>query len=168
VFPLPYRPDRLTVPIAEALRMRDPEVLVILPHDPIAAEAVIVEAAKKARGKRAVFLYRGQAAPGEYPQLMEVTDPYLRDYHAQDAFARAERLARKAIPERRYVYVPATLLRDAVGDVWRDLHPAETVVADGDQGNLPPVALDRVRRRNCEGVAVLHLVTGRIPALSAV
>jgi amino acid transporter len=168
VFPLPYRPDRLTVPIAEALRMRDPEVLVILPHDPIAAEAVIVEAAKQARGKRAVFLSRGQAAPGEYPQLMEVTDPYLRDYHAQDAFARAERLARKAIPERRYVYVPATLLRDAVGDVWRDLHPAETVVADGDQGNLPPVALDRVRRRNCEGVAVLHLVTGRIPALSAV
>jgi hypothetical protein len=55
-----------------------------------------------------------------------------------------------------------------VGDVWRDLHPAETVVADGDQAMLPPVALDRVRRRNCEGVAVLHLVTGRIRAAPAV
>jgi hypothetical protein len=168
VFPLRYRPDRLTIPIAEALRMRDPEVLVILPHDPIAAEAVIAEAAREARGKRAVFLYRGQAAPGGYPQLMEVTDPYLRDYAAQDAFARAESLARKTIPERRYVYVPSNLLRDAVGDVWRDLHPAETVVADGDQAMLPPVALDRVRRRNCEGVAVLHLVTGRIRAAPAV
>jgi hypothetical protein len=167
VFPLPYRPDRMTVPVAEALRMRDPEVLVILPHDPIAAEQVIAEAAREAGGKRAVFLYRGHAAPGEYPQLMEVTDPYLRDYQAQDAFARAESLARKTIPERRYIYVPATLLRDAVGDVWRDLRPAETVVADGDQGTLPPVALDRVRRRNCDGVAVLHLVTGRGRALPA-
>jgi amino acid transporter len=168
VFPLPYRPDRLEVPIAEALRMRDPEVLVILPHDPIAAESVIAEAAREAQGKRAVFLYRGQAAPSGYPELMEVTDPYLQDYAAQDAFARAESLARKTIPERRYIYVPATLSRDAVGDVWRDLHPAETVVADGDQGMLPPVALDRVRRRNCNGVAVLHLVTGRIRVAAAV
>jgi hypothetical protein len=168
VFPLRYRPDRLTIPIAEALRMRDPEVLVILPHDPIAAESVIAEAAREAQGKRAVFLYRGQAAPSGYPELMEVTDPYLQDYAAQDAFARAESLARKTIPERRYIYVPATLSRDAVGDVWRDLHPAETVVADGDQGMLPPVALDRVRRRNCEGVAVLHLVTGRIRVAAAV
>jgi hypothetical protein len=99
---------------------------------------------------------------------MEVADPYLRDYAAQDAFARAESLARKTIPERRYIYVPATLRRDAVGDVWRDLHPAETVLADGDQDVLPPVALDRVRRRNCNGVAVLHLVTGRFRAAAAV
>jgi amino acid transporter len=168
VFPLPYRPERLKVPVAEALRMRDPEVLVILPHDPIAAESVITEAAREAQGKRAVFLYRGQTAPGDYPQLMEVTEPYLRDYDAQDAFARAESLARKTIPERRYVYVPATLLRSAVGDVWRDLHPGETVLADGDQDVLPPVALDRVRRRNCDGVAVLHLVTGRPKPLQAV
>jgi hypothetical protein len=59
-------------------------------------------------------------------------------------------------------------MRGAIGDVWRDLHPAETVLADGDQDVLPPVALDRVRRRNAAGVAVLHLVTGRPRPLQAV
>jgi hypothetical protein len=42
------------------------------------------------------------------------------------------------------------------------------VVADGDQAMLPPVALDRVRRRICDGVCVLHLVTGRMRAAPAV
>ena len=33
-----------------------------------------------------------------------------------------------------------------MGDVWKGLTPHETLVMDGDQDVLPPIALDRVRR----------------------
>jgi len=76
-------------------------------------------------------------------------------------FARAERLARKSIRDRRYIYVPGNFRREAVGDVWKALMPRETLIVDGDQDVLPPIALDRVRRPHVEGVPVLHLLTGR-------
>src|SRR5207302_5850649 len=99
-------------------------------------------------------------APSEF---LEVADPYLRDYHAQDAFARAENRSRKAIRHRRYVYLPGNLRTDLVGEVWRHIFPKETIVAEGDQELLPAIAIERVRRHlTPEGVAVLHLFTGRL------
>jgi amino acid transporter len=163
VFPVPYRPELAAQSIALQFGTRPADMLVILPHDQDTADAVIDEALSAADGKRVVFLYRGQAPPGT-AELWEVSDPYLKDYVAQDAFTRAEMRARGSIQDRRYVYVPGSLPRDAIGRVWAEVRPQETVVLQGEQDVLPPVALDRVRHRAHGGVPVLHLVSSRIRA----
>ncbi|TAN32804.1 APC family permease [bacterium] len=163
VFPVPFRPQRAAASIASALggRRSAGEVLVILPHEQLAAEAVLGEAARAAAGRGAVFLYRGNRPGQDHPEFMEVADPYLKDYSAHDAFARAEMLARKHITNRRYVYVPGNLPREMVGEVWRTISPRETVVAAEDQGVLPPVPFDRIRRHHTDGNTVLHMFTAK-------
>jgi hypothetical protein len=161
VFPLPYRPALAVESIASQFR-RDPAyVLVILPREQSAAAAVIDEGTMAANGHSVVFIYRGQAAPGP-AELWEVDDPYLKDYVAQDAFMRAELRARDHVPHRRYVYLPGSLPRDAIGRVWAELRPHETVLAKGEHDVLPPVTLDRVRHRVHDGVPVMHLVSSRL------
>jgi hypothetical protein len=163
VFPVPFRPQRAAESIAAALGGRRPagDVLVILPHEQLAAESVIGEAAKAAAGRGAVFVYRGTRHGKQYADLFEVSDPWLRDYAARDAFARAEQMARKQVPRRRYVYVPGSLPREMVAEVWRTVHPKETVVADEDKGMLPPLAVERVRRHHCDSCTVLHMYTSK-------
>lgn len=158
VFPLPYRPERVVESIAVQFDRRPADVLVILPRDQNAAEAVLAEAVRAAAGKRAVFLYRGDAPPGP-AALWEVSDPYLKDYTAQDAFARAETRTRERVPSRRYVYVPGHLPREMAGEVWRAIWPKETVVSVEDHDVLPPMAVDRIRRHNADGITVLHMFT---------
>jgi hypothetical protein len=164
VFPVPFRPQRAAESIAHALGSRPSagEVLVILPHEQLAAEAVIAEAARAAKDRGAVFLYRGNTPTTEQSDLLEVTDPYLKDYAARDAFARAEKLARKAVPHRRYVYVPGNLSREVLRDIWTTLYPSETVVAVEDQNVLPPMAVDRVHRHVIDGTTVLHMFTAKV------
>ncbi len=164
VFPVPFRPQRAASSIASALGNRPSagEVLIILPHEQLAAEAVLAESVRAAAGRGAVFLYRGNRYPNQHHELLEVTDPYLKDYAAHDAFARAEMAARKHIPNRRYVYVPGSLPREMVGEVWRTVGPMETVVTAEDQGMLPPMALDRVRRHTTDGTTVLHMFTTKV------
>jgi hypothetical protein len=108
-----------------------------------------------------VFLYRGKQPLYDDAELLEVADPYLKDYSAHDAFARAEMIARKDVPNRRYVYVPGTLPREIVGEVWRTLSPKETVVTAEDQDVLPPVPFDRIRRHSSDGNTVLHMFTSK-------
>ena len=167
VFPVSFRPQRAKESIATALgSMRSGEhVLVILPHEQLAAEAVIAEAARAASGRGAVFLYRGVRHPHQHHELLEVGDPYLKDYAAVDAFSRAELLSRKLVPNRRYVYVPGNLPREMVAEVWRTVSPLETVVTDEDQGMLPPMAIDRIRRHTLEGTTVLHMYTSKVRAM---
>ncbi len=157
VFPVPYRPELAVESIVMQFKRRPADVLVILPRDQNSADAVIAEAVQAARNKSVVFLYRGQAPPGP-AELWEVSDPYLKDYVAQDAFTRAEIRSRDGVPDRRYVYVPGSLPRDAIGRVWTEVHPHETVVLQGEQDVLPGVALERVRHRHAHGVPVLHLM----------
>jgi amino acid transporter len=167
VFPVHFRPQRAAASIASALGNRPSagEVLVILPHDQMAAEAVIAEAARAAAGRGAVFLYRGNRYPNQHHELLEVSDPYLKDYSAHDAFSRAEILARSQVPNRRYVYVPGSLPREMVGEVWRTVGPKETVVTLEDQGMLPPMSVDRVRRHTTDGTTVLHMYTSKVRPL---
>jgi amino acid transporter len=164
VFPVPFRPQRAAESIASALGNRPSagDVLVILPHEQLAAEAVIAEAARAAAGRGAVFLYRGNRYPHQHHELLEVSDPYLKDYSAHDAFSRAEVLARGQVPNRRYVYMPGSLPREMVGEVWRTVAPKETVVTLEDQGMLPPMAVDRVRRHTTDGTTVLHMYTSKV------
>jgi hypothetical protein len=167
VFPVPYRPQRAAESIAGALGSRPSagELLVILPHDQMAAEVVIAEASRVAGGRGAVFLYRGNRYPNQHHELLEVNDPYLKDFSAHDAFARAERLARKDVPNRRYVYVPGSLPREIVAEVWRTVAPRETVVTVDDRDMLPPMAIDRIRRHSAEGTVVLHMFTSKVRPL---
>ena len=167
VFPVPFRPQRAAESIASALGNRQTagEILVILPHEQLAAEAVIAAAARAAAGRGAVFLYRGNRYPHQHHELLEVSDPWLKDYAAHDAFARAETLARKTVRNRRYVYVPGSLPREMVGEVWRTIHPKETVVTVDDKDMLPPMAVDRVRRHSTEGGTVLHMYTSKMTPL---
>jgi hypothetical protein len=160
VFPVPYRPELANDSIAVQFREQPADVLVILPRDQNSADAVIAEGLEAGQGKRVVFLYRGQAPPGP-AELWEVSDPYLKDYVAQDAFTRAEVKSRAEVPSRRYVYLPGSLPHDAIGRVWAEVHPHETVVLQGEQGVLPPLALDRIRHRVHSGVPVLHLISSR-------
>jgi amino acid transporter len=162
VFPFQHRPERPVVPLAGGRRLPDCQVLAILPHDPETAEAVVSAAVQAADGDRPlVFLYRGDKAPPQRPEFLEVADPYLRDRAAQVAFARAERAARRVSRDRHYVYVPADFRREAVGDVWKQLSPRETLLIEGDQDVLPPLAVDRVRRTYVDGFPVLRLVSAR-------
>jgi amino acid transporter len=163
VFPVPYRPEIAAESIATQFQREPADVLVILPRDQNMADAVIDEGIAAADGRRIVFLYRGQSPPGP-AELWEVTDPYLKDYVAQDAFTRAEKHARGHVANRRYVYVPGSLPRDAIGRVWAEVRPHETIVVHGEQDVLPPVALDRVRHRVHGGVPVLHLVSSHVRA----
>jgi amino acid transporter len=164
VFPVPFRPQRAAESIASALGRRSSagDVLVILPHDQLAAEAVIAEGTRVAGGRGAVFLYRGNRYPHQHHELLEVSDPWLKDYSAHDAFARAETIARKNVPNRRYVYVPGNLPREMVGEVWRTIYPKETVVTMEDKDMLPPMAVDRVRRHTTDGHTVLHMYTSKV------
>jgi len=164
VFPVSFRPQRAAASIATALGNRPSagEMLVILPHDQLAAEAVMAAAIHAAAGRGAVFLYRGDRYPNQHHELLEVADPYLRDFSAHDAFARAEMLARVHLKNRRYVYMPGSLPREMVGEVWRTVAPKETLVTVEDQGMLPPMAVDRVRRHTTDGITVLHMFTSKV------
>ena len=164
VFPVPFRPQRAAESIAAALggRASPGDVLVILPHEQLAAEAVISEATRAAAGRGAVFVYRGTRHGKQYADLFEVSDPWLRDYAARDAFARAEQMARKQVPKRRYVYVPGNLPREMVAEVWRTVHPKETVVTLEDKDMLPAMAVDRVRHHSTDGHTVLHMYTSKV------
>ena len=161
VFPVPYRPELAAESIALQFQREPADVLVLLPRDQNTADVVISEGVASARGKSVVFLYRGVAPPGP-AELWEVSDPYLKDFTAQDAFTRAELHSRQDVPRRRYVYVPGSLPRDAIGRVWAEVRPHETVVLKGEQDVLPPLALDRVRHRITHGVPVLHLVSSHV------
>jgi amino acid transporter len=169
VFPVPYRPELANESIAMQFQAQPADVLVVLPRDQNSADAVIAEGSEAGQGRSVVFLYRGQAPPGP-AELWEVSDPYLKDYVAQDAFTRAEMRSRAQVPSRRYVYVPGSLPRDAIGRVWAEVHPHETVVLQGEQDVLPPLALDRIKHRVHSGVPVLHLMSSRVrrePAAAA-
>jgi hypothetical protein len=71
-------------------------------------------------------------------------------------------LARGKVPNRRYVYMPGSLPREMVGEVWRTVGPRETLVTVEDQGMLPPMAVDRIRRHVADGTTVLHMYTSKV------
>ncbi|MGH7883386.1 MAG: hypothetical protein ACREN8_10870, partial [Candidatus Dormibacteraceae bacterium] len=163
LFPFLHRPNLEITPIAMARRMRRAEVLAVLPHDPEAQEAVVQTAMQAAHHRPLVFLYRGETVEEQHSEFLELADPYLRDRKAQGAFSQADRMARRVVRDRRYVYIPGWLRREVVGDVWRGVRPKETVLIAEDQDVLPPLALDRIRRTQMDGLSVLHLISGRFP-----
>ncbi len=157
ILPFRHHPE-VPVTLPSASRAEPSAVLAVIPDDLRAAEAVVATAIREAAGRPLIFLYRGRVRLSG-TELLEVADPYLRDRSAQAAFAHAERAARE-VRDRRYVYLPADG-PDALAGVWRAIRPKETVLAQGDEEGLPPIALDRVRLRYVDGLPILHLISGR-------
>ncbi len=159
VFPFLHRAAMTVAPIRAGQRLAPAEVLALLPGDRAGIEAVVATATQVAQGRAVAFVHHGANVRESHAAPLEVADPYLEDREAQSVFARAEREARRTISDRRYVYVPGNLRREAVGDVWRRIQPRETLVAEGGHDVLPPIAVDRVRRTHSGGVTVLHLIS---------
>jgi amino acid transporter len=163
VFPVLHRGGVALTPVGLGRSMEPAQIMVVLPHELPAAEAVVSTALRRAANRPVVFLYRGDRAAAGQAEFLEVTDPYLKDRNAQAAFRQAEREARKVTRDRRFVYVPGSFRREAVGDVWKSIRPHETVVVDGDQDVIPPVAVDRVRRTTVDNIPILSLVASASP-----
>ncbi|HKB18314.1 MAG TPA: hypothetical protein VKF28_04710 [Candidatus Dormibacteraeota bacterium] len=49
-----------------------------------------------------------------------------------------------------------------MGEVWRTIHPKETVVTLEDKDTLPPTAVGRVRHHHNDGHTVLHMYTHKV------
>jgi amino acid transporter len=161
IFPHLHSPHHPTVLISKARRMRPASVLVLLPDDLDATQALVRAGITRANGRPIVFLYRGTQPITRKPGLFEVIDPYLDDQPAQAVFARAERTARQARTDSRFVYVASNADPDAVPSVWRSLHPQETLLVEenGDAHGLTDVIpADHVTRTRDDGVPILHYV----------
>jgi amino acid transporter len=161
VLPMLLAPNRDIVPIRVARQLQPAPVAAILPHDSERLDPVIKAAIRAADGRPITFLYHGHRHASHAGRLLEVRDPYLDDRKAQRAFARAEILARTSVRDRRYAYVPGDLSLPAVEEMIRSVDAHDVVVAEGDQGRLPAMALARVRVAYEDSVPVLHLMSGR-------
>jgi hypothetical protein len=159
VFPIPYTTQGL-IPLSRRLRLPQVDLLVLLPHDPEFANAVIDEAVHAAHGRPTVFVYQSDPkAHLREARLLEIAEPYLHDRTAWEIFARAEIAARGTIPanHRRYLYVAGDLPRTTLGRIWQQLLPHETMLLDGDRSLLPALSIARVRQHYRHGVSILHL-----------
>lgn len=161
VMPVLLAPNRSIVPISRARRLPPAPILALLPHDLERVDAVVKAAVQASKGEPVTFLYRGQRAHQHAGSLLEVRDPYLDDRKAQRAFARAEILARKSVPDRRYAYVPGDVRQAAAEELIQSIGARDVVVAEGDQRQLPSMAVDRVRVHYVDELPVLHLMSGR-------
>src|SRR5258708_20582350 len=80
---------------------------------------------------------------------------------SQPAAAPGDRLTAHASPRviDRPESIPGNLPREMVGEVWRTIHPKETVVTLEDKDTLPPTAVGRARHHHNDGHTVLHMYT---------
>lgn len=161
VMPFLLEPNRSIVPISRARRLPPAAIVAVLPHDPQRLDAVIKAAIKSSSGQPVSFLYRGTRLQQRTGRLMEVRDPYFEDRGAQKAFARAEILARQSVPDRRYAYIPGDVRRASAEELILSIGARDVIVAEGDQHQLPNMALDRVRVQYIDEIPVLHLMSGR-------
>jgi amino acid transporter len=167
IFPFLARPNVPVMPVARARQMGSAEVMVVLPRDPLTAEAVVGAAILAAGDGPLVFLYRGGALPAHRTELLEVTDPYLQDRRAQAAFAQADRNARGRIRDRRYVYIPEAAGTHIVAEVWRAIRPDGVIYGEEDQDLVPEPDRERADKAYVNGLPVLQVwAEGVQPALA--
>lgn len=94
--------------------------------------AVVRAAARGADGRPLVFLYVQPHRDTFTPSLFEITEPYLRDQDAQNAFSRAAVTAeREGVPYRSQRFIYRIGGDHQLVDVWRSLRPEESVAQAG-------------------------------------
>lgn len=143
-------------------------VLVVLPPGASdearrACETVVRTACENAGDRTLVFLYVAPAEPTIPTRILEIDDPYARNTVAQEAFSRAEAIARQmGIPRKRRAFVYRVGGLAQVADVWRVLRPEETI-ALANQKLSRTVQPDYVRIHDVDGQRVasyIHHVRG--------
>ncbi|GAC1400024.1 MAG: hypothetical protein NVSMB65_17960 [Chloroflexota bacterium] len=161
VFPLLHHPEYPVLFLARGRRARPPAtVLAVLPTRTAQIGPLVQSANVAAAGGPIVFVQRGSAvAPHHSPRMLEVVTPYHDDPAAQAAFAQAEKLARRAGLNHRYLYLPTTAAPDAVARFAATLQPRETVVVADDEALLAALPGARARRTVEGGTPILHYTT---------
>ncbi len=131
-------------------------VMVLLPSAGNHIDEMVRAAAAAAGGRPVVFLYQGsQGMTQANPRLFQVVDPYIYDRPAQDAFGRAEKIARRLKLDRRFVYIPADK-PNALARIWQTIRPRDMLIQAGQEGELHEIAADRVRRAAGASAPILH------------
>ena len=119
-------------------------------------DAVIHSAINAADGHPVVFLYVGKRRPGRPPRMFELLDPYLDDQQAKEIFGHAEHLAQRAKIARRYVYKQEE--PGVVANVWKIVHPRDTVVTADAVPEVEDINPDRIRYELTPQGKVAHLL----------
>ncbi len=88
--------------------------------------------------------------------MFELHDPYLDDQQAKETFGHAEHLARAARIPRRYVYRQKE--PGVVANVWKIVHPRDTVVAAEAVPEVEDINPDRIRYELTPRGKVAHLL----------
>jgi amino acid transporter len=161
VLPLVHHPNHPPIFLARGRIARPPAtVLAVLPEHADQVEALVNAAQAVAERDPIVFIYQSRTAPpARAPELFEVVSPYLDDLAAQEAFARAERLARLHGRTHRYLYLTNAAGAPAVAALWAQLQPREILAVEGDEDLLADLPALDVRRTVEHGVPILHYVT---------
>jgi len=161
VVPLLHRENYPVLFLARGRRAHPPAtVLAILPHQVAEIDELVLAASQAAGDGPIVFVRRGTSDPlTRPPGIFEIVNPYLDDPAAQEAFAQAERLARRKRLNHRYLYLPSTAGPDAVAAFWRTLHPEEALVVAGEEDILAGIPAARVSYSDEGGVPILHYQT---------
>jgi Amino acid transporters len=142
-----HKEGRVSVPVV-ITRIEESypnSTLAVLKEDSTRNNAVIRAAINNASSERPlVFLYLASKKPRQAPRMMEIIDPYLEDQQAKDNFSKAEGLALKAhIPDRTYIYLQEP--EDIVSQVWKSMHPRDTLFAFKDEDQIKDINPDRIR-----------------------
>src|SRR6266550_2444464 len=119
-------------------------------------DAVIHSAINAADGHPVVFLYVGNRRPGRLPRMFELYDPYLEDQQAKETLGHAEHLAQRAKIARRYVYKQEE--PGVVANVWKIVHPRDTVVTADLAPEVEDINPDRIRYELTPKGKVAHLL----------
>ncbi len=122
------------------------------PHNQAVVEAAISNPGKKP----VVFLYLGKRSSGRKPELFRLIEPHLNDEQARIELGRVNYLAQEAKIECRFVYRHQE--PGAAYHVWKELHPADTIVAPEEVATLQQINPDRTEDEVTSDGKVTHLL----------
>jgi hypothetical protein len=150
------REDHVPVAVTQNEEYLPGSTLAVLMPESELNDAVIHSALTHANGKPVVFLYLGSGHPGPTPRLFEFHDPYYDDEQAKKTFGRAEHLAQKSKVKRLYLY----RLQEphAIEQVWRIVHPYDSVIAAEHASRIQDINPDRIRFEVTPEGKVAHLL----------
>ncbi len=136
-------------------------LLAILTTDGTHNDEVIKTAVNYPEKKPIVFLFLGQALPGQKEEIFKLNEPHVIDVHAKDIFGRANYQAIEAKKEVYFLYRPDT--KDAVLQVWQAVRPAEIIVASDQGQTLKELPFQPVEDDKIDEGQVVRLSTHEVP-----
>ena len=148
--------ERVSVVATSREKLLPGSLLAILTADS-AYNTATIEAAVRTKEKPIVFLYLGKDASHRQSQLFDPGLPHLRDKGALDVLGQANYGAQEAHIPSRFIY--RHLEPDAAYQVWRVVHPSETLIAEDQMPTLgKSIKADQVEYEDTAKGKVARLV----------